>query len=85
MGQRAEVFIETGRKADALVVPQRFVQWRDGKPGVFVNDHGKATWREVTLGLRGREMVEIARGVAAGEQVVAPREAKQPPLTKASE
>jgi HlyD family secretion protein len=80
VGQRAEVFIETGRKSDALVVPQRFVQRREGQPGVFVNEQGKAKWHAVTLGLSGRETVEIMQGVSAGEQVVAPREAKQPPL-----
>jgi HlyD family secretion protein len=81
VGQRAEVFIETGRKSETLVIPQRFVQWREGKPGVFVNEHGKARWHAVTLGLRGRETVEIVQGVPAGEQVLASREAKQPPLT----
>jgi HlyD family secretion protein len=80
VGQRAEVFIETGRRATALVVPQRFVQWRSGQSGVFVNDHGRARWREVTLGLRGRETIEIAQGVAAGERVVTPSAAKQPEL-----
>jgi HlyD family secretion protein len=77
VGQRAEVFIETGRKSGALVIPQGFVQWRGGKPGVFVNEHGKAKWRTVTLGLRGRETVEIAQGVSVGEQVVKPGEPKQ--------
>jgi len=70
VGQRAEVFIETGRKASALAVPQGFIQWRRGDPGVFVNDHGKARWRAVTLGLRGRDTVEIVQGAAAAEQVV---------------
>jgi HlyD family secretion protein len=82
MGQRAEVFIETGRKPDALVIPQRFVQWRDGRAGVFVNDHGRAKWRPITLGLRGRESVEVTQGLSPVEQVVAAREAKQPPLTE---
>ena len=77
VGQRAEVFIETGRKSGALVIAQGFVQWRGGKPGVFVNEHGKAKWRAVTLGLRGRETVEIAQGVSVGEQVVKPGELKQ--------
>jgi HlyD family secretion protein len=81
VGQRAEVFIETGRKSEALVIPQRVVQWREGKPGVFVNERGKARWRAVTLGLRGRETVEVTQGVSAGEQVVAPREARQPALS----
>ena len=77
VGQRAEVFIQTGRKSEALVIPQRFVQWREGKPGVFVNERGQAWWRAVTLGLRGRETVEITQGVSAGVQVVKPGEPKQ--------
>lgn len=80
IGQRAEVFIETGRKADALAVPQQFILWREGKPGVFVNESGKATWRDVTLGLRGRDMVEVTQGLSAGEQVVAQADPKQAPL-----
>lgn len=80
IGQRAEVFIETGRKADALTMPQRFLQWREGKPGVFVAESGRAAWRDPTLGLRGRETVEVAQGLSAGEKVVAPADPKQPPL-----
>ena len=80
LGQRAEVFIETGRKPDALVVPQRFIQWRAGKPGAFVAAGGKAAWRDVTIGLRGRETVEVTQGISAGETVVAPTDPKQPPL-----
>ena len=80
LGQRAEVFIETGRKPDALVVPQRFIHWRAGKPGAFVAAGGKAAWRDVTIGLRGRETVEVTQGISAGETVVAPTDPKQPPL-----
>ena len=80
IGQRAEVFIETNRKSDALAVPQRFIQWRDGRPGVFVADGGKAKWRDVSLGLRGPDTVEIATGLAAGEEVVAPADPKQTSL-----
>ncbi len=81
VGQRAEVFIETGRAESALAVPQMFIQWRTGQPGVFVNEGGVARWRGVTLGLQGREKVEIAKGVKAGEQVVCPAAAKQAALT----
>jgi HlyD family secretion protein len=80
IGQRAEVFIETGHKADALVVPQRFIHWREGKPGVFIAEGGNAAWREVTLGLRGREMVEATQGLSAGEKVVTPTDSNQPSL-----
>jgi HlyD family secretion protein len=77
IGQRAEVFIETGRKPTALLIPPRFIQWRDGKPGVFVNDQGTAMWRKIVMGLRGQELVEITQGLAAGEQVVKPGASKQ--------
>jgi HlyD family secretion protein len=80
IGQRAEVFIETGRKSGALAVPPQFLQWRGGKPGVFVAERGKAVWRDVTLGLRGSEKVEIAQGLSVDETVVAPADPKQTPL-----
>lgn len=80
VGQRAEVFIETGRKTNALVVPQQFIQWRAGKPGVFVLEEGHAAWRDVSLGLRGNETVEITRGLSAGEQVIAPLDSRQTSL-----
>ena len=80
IGQRAEVFIETGRNANALTVPQRFLHWREGRPGVFVAEAGKAVWRDVTPGLRGREAVEVALGLSAGEKVVVPANPKSPPL-----
>ena len=83
IGQRAEVFIETGRNSNALMIPQRFVHWQQGKPGVWVATHAKAVWRHVTLGLRGRETVEVAQGLSAGEKVVAPTDPKQPPLKPA--
>ena len=70
IGQRAEVFIETGRKSGIVLIPAQFVRWREGKPGVFVNDHGKARWREVALGLRGLQSVEVTQGLSAGEQIV---------------
>ena len=80
IGQRAEVFVETGHKADALAVAQRFIQWREGKSGVFVAEGGKAAWRDVTLGLRGHETVEVTQGLSAGDKVVASADPKQPPL-----
>jgi HlyD family secretion protein len=80
VGQRAEVFIETGHKSGVLAMPQRFVQWRDGKAGVFVNQRGRAKWREITLGMRGRDTVEVIQGLQAGDRVAAPSEGKQAPL-----
>lgn len=80
IGQRAEVFIETGRRTDVLTLPQRFLQWRQGKPGVFAATSSRAVWHDVTIGLRGRESVEITQGLLAGEKVVVPADPKQSPL-----
>lgn len=77
VGQRAEVFIETARKAGVVVLPQSLVLWREGKPGVFVNEDGRARWRVLTLGLRGRDLVEVTQGVRAGERVVTVRDSGQ--------
>ncbi len=77
VGQRAEAYIETGRASTALVVPQRFVQWHGDAPGVFINQRGRAVWRAITLGLRGRDAVEATHGLAAGTQIVLPRDPKQ--------
>ena len=82
VGQRAETFIETGRKPRALCIPQRFVQWRTNWPGVFVNSGGRARWRTIALGLRGRETVEVTQGLTAGDVVVTTREPSQAPLTE---
>jgi RND family efflux transporter MFP subunit len=80
LGQRAEVFIETERLAGVLTVPSDFLLWREGKPGVFIAEGGKARWREVALGLRGRETVEVAQGLSAGEKIVALADPKHPPV-----
>ena len=72
IGQRAEVYIETGCAANAVVLPAEFLLWRDGQPGVLVNDRGRACWRAVKLGLRGGAAIEVTSGLAAGEEVVAP-------------
>jgi len=70
VGQRAEVYIRTGAKADVPSIPQRLLLWRNGKPGVFVDDGGKARYQEVGLGLKGRETVEVVRGLAIGQAVI---------------
>ena len=70
VGQRAEVYIETGRRTDVLTIPQRFVSWRDGKAGVMVDHAGKAQRQKVSLGLRGRENVEIVDGLTPGQVVI---------------
>lgn len=81
IGQRAEVFIETGRKSGVVAIPQPYLLSREGKPGVFVNDHGKARWRDLTPGLRGLKDLEVTQGLTAGEQIVKPAAGQKQQLT----
>ena len=66
------VEIVTGRAEDALVVPRAAVRdIASGAPWVLVIEDGRATRREVELGLRGEEVVEVRRGLREGELAVA--------------
>ena len=82
VGQRAEVYILTGTKADVPSIPQRMLVWREGKPGVFVDDGGKARYEEVGLGLKGRETVEIVRGLKTGQVVITAADGNNSKLTE---
>lgn len=72
VGQRAEVYIEVGRKSAVPVLPAKFVFWKERVPGVYCRIRNTATWRTVTLGLRNAEMVEVTEGVAVGDVVLMP-------------
>jgi multidrug efflux pump subunit AcrA (membrane-fusion protein) len=78
VGQRAEVFIETGRKSGVVVISEDQLAWQGGQPGAFVETDGKARWRPVTLGMRGGGRVEISSGLKAGDRVLTPADPKKP-------
>jgi HlyD family secretion protein len=75
VGQRAEVYIESGSKDSATLVSPELLQVRDDQQGVFVDVNGKARWRPVTVGLRNAQRVEIIEGVSEGDIVVKPTKA----------
>jgi RND family efflux transporter MFP subunit len=77
VGQRAEVYIEAARKSNVLAIPQRAVVLREGKPGVYIVDEGKAHWRELVLGVRGIEHVEIINGVTKNDFLIVGGESSQ--------
>jgi len=70
VGQRAEVFIEAGRKPNVPVLPTSFVVWRDGKAGVYCKRDQQAQWRPVELGLQARETAEVVSGLQVGDVVL---------------
>lgn len=78
VGQRAEVYIETARRPDTVILPSGILSWRDSSPGVFVERAGCSVWRPVKIGLRGRETVEVLEGIQAGDSVIVSADLKAP-------
>ncbi len=72
IGQRAEVFIETARVDDCVWIPTSFLAKQGIEQGAYVHDDGAATWRAVTLGIEGRDTVEIVDGLSAGDIIIKP-------------
>ncbi|HBC87623.1 MAG TPA: efflux RND transporter periplasmic adaptor subunit [Lentisphaeria bacterium] len=70
VGQRAEVYIEAARKIGVVLIPQKFIVWRDGQSHVMIDDAGKARWLKISLGLKGRENAEITDGLSEWQIVI---------------
>ncbi|MBL0213404.1 MAG: efflux RND transporter periplasmic adaptor subunit [Myxococcales bacterium] len=72
IGQRADVWITTQTKAAVVRVPAEFLQ-RDAD-GTFcdVDRDGRIAVARVQVGLVGRDVVEITRGLQPGDTVLAP-------------
>ncbi len=70
IGQRAEVYIEEGRKESAILIPAEFVQWQGTTSGVFVRTGNRAVWHSIKQGLRNDEFIEVIEGVHVGDAVV---------------
>jgi RND family efflux transporter MFP subunit len=69
-GMFARVFVETETREGALVVPKAALSLESIGDTVYVAADGKASRREVELGFRQGDLVEIVRGVSEGEQIV---------------
>ncbi len=69
-GMFIEARLATDTRADAVVIPEDAILPLQGATFVWVVSEGKATRRQVELGVRMPGHVEIKSGVAAGEQVV---------------
>lgn len=69
-GMFIEVRLATEVRGDATVIPEEAIAPAAGGAFVWVVVEGKATRREVELGVRAPGFVEVRRGVDAGELVV---------------
>ncbi len=69
-GMYAEVTLTTERKEDAVLVPKSALVHEDDVAYVFTLDGDHARRTRVTLGLEGRDEVEVVEGVAPGAEIV---------------
>ncbi|MBA3258580.1 MAG: efflux RND transporter periplasmic adaptor subunit [Gemmatimonadales bacterium] len=69
-GMFIEVRLATAVRPDAVVIAEDAVLPLQGATFVWVADSGKASRRQVELGIRTPGFVEVRSGVEAGEQVV---------------
>ncbi len=67
VGQRADAWIELGRREEVPSVPRGWCEQT-----CTVVEDGRVVSRTVTLGLVGRGAVEVVAGLAAGDMVLAP-------------
>jgi len=75
-GQRVDLRIELARRTDVVRVPTRVVIQRDGQEGAFVADGGRAEFRALDFGKRGRELIEVTGGLSLDDVVLDPSIAK---------
>ena len=68
-GTFARVHIESGKVDSVLTLPYSALQYRYGVNRVFVVNGGKLAMRELAVGERMGDRIEIVEGVKAGEQV----------------
>ena len=68
IGQRAEVYIETEKKEDAILVPMEYIIRRQGATGVFVVQDSYAKWRPVKFRLMSTTHAEVVDGVSEGDE-----------------
>ena len=68
-GTFARVHIESGKVDDVLSVPYAALQYRYGVNRVFVVNGDKLAMRELSVGERLGDRIEVVSGVKAGERV----------------
>jgi RND family efflux transporter MFP subunit len=71
-GQRVDLWIELARASAVLRIPSGSVARIGDREGAFVSDGSRASFRPLEFGRRGREFVEVVRGLAEGDVVLDP-------------
>ncbi len=81
-GQRVDLWIELKVKKDVRRVDARFLTYQDGEEGVFIEVDGRAEFRKLKLGIRGRELVEVLEGLDSEVTLIAPLAQSKKPLSR---
>jgi membrane fusion protein (multidrug efflux system) len=69
-GMFASVFLEVDRHDEALVIPRSALVLDSIGDTVFVREDAKAARREVRLGFRDQDRIEVLEGLAEGDELV---------------
>jgi membrane fusion protein (multidrug efflux system) len=69
-GMFASVFLETDTHRDALIIPRQALLLDSIGDAVFVRQGDAAVRRDVTLGFREGDRLEVLEGLAQGEEVI---------------
>jgi membrane fusion protein (multidrug efflux system) len=69
-GMFARVFVQTETRADALVVPRKALSLESIGDTVYVVESDTASRRDVHLGFKEGDFVEVLSGISEGERVV---------------
>lgn len=70
LGEQSDVYIVTGMKKDVPALPSSAIVSREKKRGVWVVEHGKLAFKEVTIGIADRRnLTEIVNGLDGSEWV----------------
>jgi membrane fusion protein, heavy metal efflux system len=71
VGQSVNLFVETDRAEDTLAIPTAAIVEEDGRPIAFVQLGGETfEKRDLTLGIRDGNWVQVLSGITPGERVV---------------
>lgn len=71
VGQSVSLYVETARAEDALAIPSAAIVEEDGRPIAFVQVGGETFQkRDLTVGIRDGNWVQVRSGLAEGERVV---------------
>lgn len=70
LNQEIDVDFIVDERMSALRIPIDSYFVENDKNYVFVNDKGKAATKEVTIGIQGKDYVEVLKGLSEGEEII---------------